>query len=405
MIKTALVALGAATLALASHAGAADPPTCSWSPNPSGTSVTEGNAGTTSASLDLVCANPTTETFTIAFSTLDGWAVSPADFIAAGGDVSVPPGDSTARISVDVVGDLRPEATEPLGIRLSEASGQLSLPPTTIVNIVDDDGFRVTSVGRSGSEGNSGPTVVDVEVRLSDPLEHHFDVTFYTQNVTATAGSDYEATNQTQTFAPGDISKTFTVTVLGDTEDEPDETLLLAFGTPGVQTLTAGLLTIVDDDEPTGPCILLSDTAVSVSGTASTPTTRRFAGPLPRLTVTNCGNSGVNLSARGTDATGSSGSWQLTNAFSGGGVDSTCDLGLNRFRADLTLWWSDGSGTGTPLMTQDTTAVAQDGSTPFVLASATGQEFSPSIELPCDGSVGIGEPMTTEITLTAIAPQ
>ena len=404
MTRTALVALGAATLALASHAGAADSPTCSWSPNPWGTSVTEGNTGTTSASLDLVCANPTSETFTIAFSTLDGWAVSPADFVAAGGDVSVPPGESTARISLDVVGDLRPEATEPLGIRLSEASGQLGLPPTAIVNIVDDDGLTVTSIGRSASEGDSGPTVVDVEVRLSDPLEHPFNVTFYTQDVTATAGSDYEATNQTQTFAPGDRSKTFTVTVLGDTEDESDETLLLGLGTPGVQTLTAGLLTIVDDDEPAGPCIMLSDTAVSVSGTASTPSTRRFAGPLPRLTVTNCGNSGVNLSARGTDATGSSGSWQLTNAFSGGGVDSTCDLGVNVFRADLTLWWSDGSDTGTPLTTADTTVVGQDGDTPFVLAAAADHEFSPSVELPCEGSVGIGEPMTTQITLTAVQP-
>ncbi|MGH3071728.1 MAG: hypothetical protein ACRDNB_05570 [Gaiellaceae bacterium] len=103
MTKTALVALGAATLALASHAGAADAPTCTWSPNPY-TSVTEGNTGTTSASLDLVCANPTSATFTVAFSTLDGWAVSPADFGAASGDVSVPPGDSTARVSVDVVG-------------------------------------------------------------------------------------------------------------------------------------------------------------------------------------------------------------------------------------------------------------------------------------------------------------
>jgi hypothetical protein len=402
--KTALVALGTATLALASHAGAADPPTCSWSPNPY-TSVTEGNAGTTSASLDLVCGNPTSETFTVAYSTHDGWAVSPADYVAASGVVSVPPGDSTARISVDAVGDVRPEATEPLGIRLSEASGQLSLPPTTIVNIVDDDGFSVTSIGRSASEGNSGPTVVDVEVRLSDPLEHHFNVTFYTQDVTATAGSDYEATNQTQTFAPGDVSKTFTVTVLGDTEDEPDETFLLGLGTPGVQTLTGGLLTIVDDDEPTGPCILLSDTAVSMIGTVSTPTTRRFAGPVPRLTVTNCGNSDVNLKARGADATGSSGTWQLTNAFSGGGVDSTCDRGPNIFRADLTLWWSDGGGTGTPLTTADTTVIGQDGSTPFVLASAAAHEFSPSVELPCEGSVGIGEPMTTEITLTAIAPE
>ena len=175
-----------------------------------------------------------------------------------------------------------------------------------------------------------------------------------------------------------------------------------------VGTIAAGetrTCTVTNDDEPPpGPCILLSDTAVGVSGTMSTPSTRRFAGPLPRLTVTNCGGSDVNLRARGTNATGPSGTWQLTNASSGGAVDSTCELGLDIFRAGVTLWNSQGGGFGTPLTTSDTTVIGEDLATPFLLAAAAAQEFSPSVEMPCAGSVSLGEPMTMVMTLTAVAP-
>ena len=59
---------------------------------------------------------------------------------------------------------------------------------------------------------------------------------------------------------------------------------------------------------------------------------------------------------------------------------------------------------GTPLTTQDSTLIGLDGINPFVFGSVTGQEFSTDVELPCEGSSGIGQPMTMDVVLTAVAP-
>jgi hypothetical protein len=170
-------------------------------------------------------------------------------------------------------------------------------------------------------------------------------------------------------------------------------------------TIAAGetkTCTVTSNDPPSspGPCITLSETSVSVTGTASTPSHRGVYGTDPdRLTIANCGTASVHLAARGSDASGSAGSWQLVDQ----GTGSTCDLGLNVFRASFALLLS-GGGVGIGLSTQDRLLVDADGTTPFTLAAAAAQEASPSIEMPCVGSVGLGDPMTTNITLTAVAP-
>ncbi|HMV51157.1 MAG TPA: DUF4394 domain-containing protein, partial [Blastocatellia bacterium] len=75
--------------------------------------------------------------------------------------------------------------------------------------------------------------------------------TISTSNGTATAGSDYNATTTTLTFADGVTTQSFSIPVLNDTAVEGNETVNLTFsnyngcGLPG----PAGLLTITDDDD------------------------------------------------------------------------------------------------------------------------------------------------------------
>jgi Tol biopolymer transport system component len=150
---------------------------------------------------------------------------------------------------------------------------------------------------------------------------------------------------------------------------------------------------------PPGACITLSDTSLNVSGTASTPSTRRVYGTNPdRLTITNCGSAPVHLAARGTDASGAAAGWQLVE-----GVGSTCDQGLNVFRASFGLLLSEG-GVGIGLTTRDRLLAGADGTTPFTLDPAAAQESFTNVEMPCVGSLGLGDPMTMDITLTAVAP-
>ncbi|MDQ3748130.1 MAG: hypothetical protein M3367_03805, partial [Acidobacteriota bacterium] len=74
------------------------------------------------------------------------------------------------------------------------------------------------------NEGNSGTTAFTFTASLSAASNQTVSVNFATANGTATAGEDYTATSGTLTFAAGEVNKTLTVLVNGDTFAEGNET-------------------------------------------------------------------------------------------------------------------------------------------------------------------------------------
>ena len=89
---------------------------------------------------------------------------------------------------------------------------------------------RISVSSVSVSEGNSGTRVMTFTATLSTAADRAVTVNYATQNGTAAAGSDYVAKAGTLTFAAGETSKTFTVTIAGDKTKEADEyfTVLLS---------------------------------------------------------------------------------------------------------------------------------------------------------------------------------
>ena len=74
------------------------------------------------------------------------------------------------------------------------------------------------------TEGNSGTQVMTFTVTLSAAYDQAVTINFATADGTAKASdNDYVATSGTLTFAPGQTTKTFTVTIKGDTKKEADE--------------------------------------------------------------------------------------------------------------------------------------------------------------------------------------
>ena len=89
-------------------------------------------------------------------------------------------------------------------------------------------------------------------------LDEAFVETTLTLPVTVTANggaveADYSGIPEELTFAPGDTSKTFTVTVTDDTEDDDGESITLSFTDnhirPGGANETA-TITLTDNDDP-----------------------------------------------------------------------------------------------------------------------------------------------------------
>ena len=77
------------------------------------------------------------------------------------------------------------------------------------------------------TEGDSGTKVATFTVTRTGGTAA-FDLTYATADGTATAGSDYVAQpTGTASFAAGDLTKTISVTINGDTSVEPDETFFV----------------------------------------------------------------------------------------------------------------------------------------------------------------------------------
>jgi len=101
-------------------------------------------------------------------------------------------------------------------------------------------------------EGNAGTTSFVFTVSLPAPSATPVTVQFSTRNGTAQAGSDYIATSGTLTFAPGEATKSITVQVIGDTQQEEIEVFFvdLASASGAVIGDAEGLGRIFNDDAP-----------------------------------------------------------------------------------------------------------------------------------------------------------
>lgn len=118
------------------------------------------------------------------------------------------------------------------------------------------------SIGdRSTSEGQSGTTVFNFTVSLSGASTSTVTVDYATTLGTASA-DDLQPTPSTQlSFAPGDISKTISVIVNGDTLVEPNETFFVDLTNAVGATISnaQGLGTILNDDAAPTPSISIAD--------------------------------------------------------------------------------------------------------------------------------------------------
>jgi len=87
------------------------------------------------------------------------------------------------------------------------------------------------------AEGRSGTKTLAFTVTLSKAATVPVTVSIATANGTATAGSDYVAASGSLTFSPGQVSRTFAVTLVGDMSWEANETFLVNLSTVANATL------------------------------------------------------------------------------------------------------------------------------------------------------------------------
>ena len=218
-------------------------------------SVLEGNGGTTNAvfSVHLQPANATL-TATTHYLAFGITATAGTDFSPTEGTLTFLAGETLKTIAVPVIGDTLSEGNELFTVQLSDPVNAAIDRDLAVGTIVDDDQGGppapvATIPSISAAEGNSGTTNATFSVQLSFASTLVCRVRWQTQDVTATAGSDYADSHGEVVFQPGEISKSFTVPILGDTTFEPDETFNVVI--TGVDNATPGqsaTCQIVNDD-------------------------------------------------------------------------------------------------------------------------------------------------------------
>jgi uncharacterized repeat protein (TIGR03803 family) len=132
----------------------------------------------------------------------------------------------------------------------TDSHGAASSPATVSITVVQTIP-EISISDASVSEANSGTTALVFTLSLDIASASSVKVRYATAPGTATANVDYTTASGMLTFAPGVTSRTISVAVLGDTLQEPNETLFVNLTTP-VAALVArsqAVGTIVDDGD------------------------------------------------------------------------------------------------------------------------------------------------------------
>jgi hypothetical protein len=217
--------------------------------------ITEGNAGTITASFTVT--QDSRGKTSVHFSTAQGTASSPDDFLSKSGRLRFAGGHRKNKVAITVVGDTLDEANETFFVRLSDPVGATIGHAEGKGTITDDDlPPTVSSVATAAvPEGNSGDTqFATIDVSLSAPSGRQVSVQYTTVDGSAFEGSDYEFAVGTLEFAPGVTALSINVTILGDDTTEGDETFEFDISDPVNASLgTHPTVVTIQDNDPIPP--------------------------------------------------------------------------------------------------------------------------------------------------------
>ena len=274
-------------------------------------SIIEGNTGNKNASFVLTLSEATNTPFDLSYTTLDGDAIAGEDYQATSGTVSFAAGELSKTISVAVLGDSLVETNEQFFLNIS-APETISLDNTEAsATITNDDKPLLSISATSLLEGNTDKTNASLTISLSAASSLPVTVNFATSNGTALANKDYLSVNNVITFAPGEISKTITVPVLGDTLVESNETFRASLSSPtnaSLSTTASTLVTITDDDVIVLPTLSIVGATIEEGNAGSTQATLTVSLSSAASKVVSVNYSTKNGTAiSGSDYTASSG--------------------------------------------------------------------------------------------------
>ncbi|MGB4859684.1 MAG: IPTL-CTERM sorting domain-containing protein [Dokdonella sp.] len=213
-------------------------------------SVTEGNAGTTSAQFTVSLSAPSGQSVSVNYATADGTAVAPGDYTSTAGVLTLTPGQTSSTVTVLVNGDTTPEANETFSVTLSAPVRATIAQGTGTGTILNDDSPSASISVSPASVLEDGVANLIYTIALSAPAITATTVNLSTAG-TATSGSDYSGALSSVLIPIGGSNATLTIDPTADAVVEGDETVIISLlagsdYTVGAPTSATG--TITNDD-------------------------------------------------------------------------------------------------------------------------------------------------------------
>lgn len=230
---------------------------------------TDENAGT--ATITVIRSSGADDEASVEYAVTAGTATAEDDFEILSGELDFSDGESTKTIQIKIKDDSTSEGNETVNVTLSSPTGGAALgtPSTTVLTIRDNEASSTSTSSTTGgatSSVNSKGTLnfsaleyqiaenggtLTVTVERSGGTTGEVGVAYATSHGTGN-GTNYAATNGTLTFAAGDASKTFTVSITDNDTVNGSKTFNIALSAPtGGATLGTAKNTkvTISDDE------------------------------------------------------------------------------------------------------------------------------------------------------------
>lgn len=221
-------------------------------------SAAEGHPGNTAFTFTVTRTGDTSAAGAVDWSVVTGGNTNSADFATAdglgnnsglpSGTIQFEAGQTTAQITIDVVGDSVKESDEAFTVSLGNPSGGQILTGTASSTILNDDAIvSIAAASAVKAEGNSGYTAFTFTLTRDGSLDGSRTVHWAVSatGLNAADANDFGGSfpSGTATLPDGQDSVTLTVNVKGDLLGEADENFTVTLSDPsdglGIGTATA----------------------------------------------------------------------------------------------------------------------------------------------------------------------
>ena len=232
------------------------------------------------------------------------------DYTLGSGTITINAGATTSTITIaSIIDDSIDEADETVVLTLSNPSNAtLGTDSAHTYTISDNDNTPTIDFNATSSNGAESVSSKAITIDLSGPSSEAITVNYTVTGTATGSGTDYSLVNGTITIAAGATTSTITIaSIINDSADEADETVIITLSSPSNATLGSDdvhTYTIADDDgQPTVDFNTTTSTgAEDISSAALTVD----------LSAASSNNITVNYAVTGT-ATGSGTDYTLAN--------------------------------------------------------------------------------------------